>query len=180
MNNDPPIIACTERHLPDIRAILNDAILNSTAIYDYAPRTPAQIADWFERRRAGNFPVLGVEAADGSLAGFATYGPFRIFPAYKYTVEHSLYVAEAQRGQGIGHALMRALIAAAEAQQFHVMIGVIDSANAGSIRFHRAFGFTPCGTIRQAAYKFGRWLDVEFHQLILRTPAVPTEGPPPA
>jgi L-amino acid N-acyltransferase len=176
MKNAPPVIACTERHLPAIREILNDAILHSTAIYDYAPRTPAMIARWFEHKQEGNFPVLGVEADDGSLAGFATYGPFRAFPAYKYTVEHSVYVANSQRGQGIGTALLRALIDAAQTQQLHVMIGVIDSANEDSVRFHRAFGFTPCGTIRQVAFKFGRWLDVEFHQLILRTPDAPLEG----
>jgi phosphinothricin acetyltransferase len=170
------IIPCTERHLPAIGEILNEVILTSTSLYEYAPRSPTQIADWFAKRRDGNWPVLGIESVDGTLAGFATYGPFRAFPGYKYTVEHSVYVAKSHRGQGIGATLMRALIAAAEAQQLHVMVGVIDSANEESIRFHRGFGFTPCGTIRHAGRKFGRWLDVEFHQLILRTPEVPTEA----
>jgi phosphinothricin acetyltransferase len=173
--SDRPIIPCTERHLPAIGEILNDVILTSTSLYEYAPRTPAQMADWYQRRIAGNFPVLGIESAEGALAGFATYGPFRTFPGYKYTIEHSLYVEKSHRGQGIGKALLRALIADAEARQFHVMVGVIDAVNEESIRFHRAFGFTLCGAIRQAGYKFGRWLDVEFHQLILRTPAIPTE-----
>jgi phosphinothricin acetyltransferase len=173
---NPRVIACNERHLPDIAAILNDAILHTTAIYDYAPRTPAMIAEWFERRQSLQFPVLGVEAADGSLAGFGSYGPFRGFPAYKYTVEHSLYVEKSHRGEGIGSAVLRALIDDAEARQFHVMIGVIDSGNEESILFHRSFGFTLAGTLRQGAYKFGRWLDVEFHQLTLRTPASPVEG----
>jgi phosphinothricin acetyltransferase len=174
--NAAPIIACTERHLPVIGDILNDAILHSAALYDYAPRTPGQIADWFQRRIAGNFPVIGIESAHGELAGFATYGPFRAFPGYKYTVEHSVYVAESHRGQGIGARLMRALIADAEARQFHVIVGVIDSANEASVRFHRAHGFAPCGTIREVGYKFGRWLDIEFYQLILRTPDAPVEG----
>jgi len=172
----PRIIACTQRHLPDIAGILNDAILNSTAIYEYAPRTPGMIEEWFARRRDGHFPVLGIEATDGSLAGFGTYGPFRGFSAYKYTVEHSLYVAQSHRGQGIGSALLRALIDDAGARQFHTMVGVIDSGNEDSIRFHRAFGFTLAGTLRQSAYKFGRWLDVEFHQLILQTPDAPMDG----
>jgi L-amino acid N-acyltransferase YncA len=111
--------------------------------------------------------VLGIETADGALAGFATYGPFRPHFGFRHTVEHSVYVTQSHRGQGIGHALMQALIDHARAQKLHVMIGAIDAANAASIRFHRAFGFTPCGTIREAGQKFGRWLDAEFYQLIL-------------
>ena len=168
MKTPPAVIPCAEHHLPAIRAILNDAILHTTAIYEDAPRTPQQVAHWFEHKREAHLPVLGVEDPDGTLAGFATYGPFRPHYGFRYAVEHSLYVAEPHRGQGIGRALMQAIIDAARARQLHVMIGVIDSANPDSIRFHHAFGFTPCGTLRQAGYKFGRWLDVEFHQLILK------------
>jgi phosphinothricin acetyltransferase len=176
MKNEPPTIACTERHLPAIADILNGAILHTTAIYEDAPRTPAQIAQWFAFKQENNFPVLGIESASGTLAGFATYSPFRPHFGYRYAVEHSVYVSETCRGQGIGKLLMRALIADAEARQFHTIVGFIDAANKESIRFHRAFGFTHAGTIRQAGYKFGRWLDVEFHQLLLRTPATPIEG----
>ena len=174
----PPrqVIACTERHLGSIRDILNYAILHSTAIYEDTPRTPAQVARWFALKQEKNLPVLGVESADGTLAGFSTYGPFRPHHGFRFAVEHSVYVAEPHRGQGIGHALLSALIDAARAQQHHVMIGVIDSANQDSIRFHRAFGFTPCGTIRQVGAKFDRWLDIEFHQLLLQS----TEGQSPA
>jgi phosphinothricin acetyltransferase len=171
----PQIIDCAERHLPAIRAILNDAILHTTALYDYAPRTPRMIEEWFARRQQEHRPVIGIEAADGTLAGFASYGTFRAFPGYKYTVEHSVYVDTARRGQGIGQTLMRELITRAEAQQLHTLIGAIDAENAASIRFHVALGFTHCGTLREAGYKFGRWLDVVFYQLILRTPDVPTE-----
>ncbi len=172
----PPVrvIACNERHLGSIRDILNYAILHTTAIYEDAPRTADQVANWFALKQEKQLPVLGVETAGGTLAGFSTYGPFRPHYGFRHAVEHSVYVAEAHRGQGIGHALLGALIDAARAQHHHVMIGVIDSANQGSIRFHRAFGFTPCGTIRQAGQKFGRWLDIEFHQLLLmegQTPA---------
>jgi phosphinothricin acetyltransferase len=171
-----PVLPCTERHLPAILEIWNEAILNTTVVYDYQPRTLPMVEAWFAQRKAANFPVLGVESEDGALVGFATYGPFRAFPAYKYTVEHSVYVDKTRRSHGVGKILMYALINAAEKQDLHVMIGAIDSDNIGSIRFHRAFGFEPCGTIRQAAFKFGRWLDVDFYQLTLHTPALPVDG----
>jgi len=169
--NSAPIIPCTERHLPAIRDILNDAILTSTVLWDEEPRTLEGIAQWFEYRQRGGFPVLGLESADGTLAGFASYGPFRTQCGYRFTVEHSVYVEKSCRGQGIGKALLRALIDTARAREIHSLIGVIDASNHESIRFHRGFGFVPCGTIPEAGYKFGRWLDLEFYQLILRPPA---------
>jgi len=171
VKTSPPIIACTERHLPAIRDILNDAILNTTALWDEEPRSMETITQWFELRKRGGFPVLGIESADGALAGFATYGPFRTQCGYRFTVEHSVYVEKSQRGHGIGKALMRALIDTARAGGIHMLIGAIDAANEGSIRFHRAFGFTPCGTIREAGCKFGRWHDLDFYQLILEASA---------
>ncbi len=171
MKNAAPVIACGERHLPAIREILNDAILNTTALWDEEPRTLDGVAQWFEHRKHGNFPILGIESADGMLAGFATYGPFRTQFGYRFTVEHSVYVEKSHRGQGIGKALMHALIDAARAGSVHTFVGAIDAANEESIRFHRAFGFTHCGTIRQAGYKFGRWLDLDFYQLILGQPS---------
>jgi phosphinothricin acetyltransferase len=163
----PAVIPCTRRHLREIRDILNHAILHTTALYEDEPRTPEQVATWFDHKKEKKLPVLGIETPDGALAGFATYGPFRPHYGFRHAVEHSVYVTEAHRGQGTGHALLQALIDHARAQKVHVMIGVIDAANAGSIRFHQGFGFTPCGTIREAGQKFGRWLDVEFYQLIL-------------
>jgi len=100
------IIACNVSHAEPIREIFNDAILHSTALYDYKPRTPEMMAAWFESKRKGNYPVIGVLADDGMLMGFGSYGTFRAWPAYKYTVEHSLYVAAAYRGRGIGKALL--------------------------------------------------------------------------
>jgi phosphinothricin acetyltransferase len=110
------------------------------------------------------------------LLGFASYGTFRARAAYKYTVEHSVYVHKDQRGRGVGLALMRELIAAARAQQYHVLVGGIDIANEVSVALHERLGFTYAGTIHQAAYKFGRWLDLGFYQLILDTPQQPVDG----
>jgi len=170
-------IACTHaQHAPAILEILNDAIVNSTALYDYKPRTPDNMATWFQAKQAGGFPVIGAVDDAGTLLGFASYGTFRAFPAYKYTVEHSVYVHKDHRGRHLGRLLMEQAIAAARRQQLHVMVGAIDIANQGSIALHEKLGFTHAGTMRQAGFKFGRWLDVGFWQLILETPAQPVDG----
>jgi L-amino acid N-acyltransferase len=170
-------VQCTrERHGDAILAIFNDAILHTTALYDYHPRTPANMDEWFAAKQRGGFPVLGFESADGELLGFGSYGTFRAFPAYKYTVEHSVYVQRDQRGRGAGLALMQRLIDAARAQDYHVMVGGIDMDNAASIALHAKLGFVHAGTIRQAGFKFGRWLDLGFYQLTLDTPRHPVDG----
>jgi L-amino acid N-acyltransferase len=171
------IIACNaQRHSAAILAIFNDAIANSTALYDYKPRTAESMVGWFEAKSRGNYPVIGVEDEQGQLMGFASYGPFRAWPAYKYTLEHSVYVDARFRGQGVGRALLGAVILAAEKQDYHVMVGGIDAANAISIKLHESLGFTACGIVKHAGFKFGRWLDLAFYQLILRTPAAPVDG----
>jgi phosphinothricin acetyltransferase len=171
------VVACNPQcHGEAILAIFNDAILNSTALYDYKPRTIEMIQQWFETKTQSGFPVIGVENAQGKLLGFASYGTFRSFPAYKYTVEHSVYVDGNSRGQGIGTRLLQEVIAAAQRQELHCLVGGIDAANSVSIRLHEKLGFEYCGAIRHAGYKFGRWLDLAFYQLILQTPAEPTDG----
>ena len=169
-------ILCGPQHAEAIRAIQNEAILNSTALYDYKPRTPEMMADWFAAKAKGNFPVIGVENDDFELMGFASYGTFRAWPAYKYSVEHSVYVDARFRGRGFGRQLMERLIEAAQSQDYHVMIGGIDAANQASIALHNRMGFTQCASIKQAGFKFGRWLDLEFYQLVLPTPKSPVDG----
>jgi phosphinothricin acetyltransferase len=169
-------VDCTlEDHGTAILEILNDAILTSTALYDYKPRSPESMRGWLAAKSAGNYPVIGVEDERGTLMGFASYGPFRAWPAYKYSVEHSVYVQRDHRGKGLGLSLMRRLIEAATAQQYHVMVGGIDVTNGASIALHEKLGFTHAGTIRHAGFKFGRWLDLGFYQLLLPTPEQPTE-----
>ncbi|WP_200934490.1 MULTISPECIES: GNAT family N-acetyltransferase [unclassified Methylophilus] len=164
-----------DSHAQAILDILNEAIVHSTALYDYKPRTLASMRGWFQTKYDNRFPVIGAIDADGTLLGFASYGTFRAWPAYKYTVEHSVYVHKHHRGKGVGLQLMQQLIAAARTNQVHVMVGGIDIANTGNVMLHEKLGFTHAGTIAQAAYKFGRWLDLGFYQLVLDTPQQPVE-----
>ena len=175
--NDLHLVPCTpERHAGAILDIFNHAIATSTALYDYHPRPPEQMASWFAAKQAGQLPVIGVEDAAGNLLGFASYGPFRPQPAYKYTMEHSVYVRNDQRGNGLGKQLMQALIEQARANDVHVLVGAIDAANAGSISLHEKLGFKSVGLMPQVGFKFGRWLDLAFYQLTLQTPLNPVDG----
>ncbi|MBV8037384.1 GNAT family N-acetyltransferase [Roseateles sp.] len=170
-------VDCTlEAHGDAILDIFNEAILNSTALYDYKPRPRESMEGWFKTKQDNRFPVIGAVDEQGRLLGFASYGTFRAWPAYKYSVEHSVYVHKDHRGKGLGLLLMERLIAAARQQHKHVMVGGIDMANHGSIALHERLGFQHCGTIRQAGFKFGRWLDLGFYQLLLDTPPQPVDG----
>ena len=131
---------------------------------------------WFRTKTDGGFPVIGAEDDAGVLLGFASYGTFRAHAAYKYTVEHSVYVAAAHRGRGVGLVLMRELIENARRRGYHVLVGGIDATNDVSIALHRKLGFTPSGIVREVGFKFGRWLDLAFYQLVLDGPADPVDG----
>ncbi len=171
------LIECTHSaHAGAILDIFNQAIVNSTALYDYQPRQPESMISWFKTKEIGNFPVIGAIDQFDRLLGFASYGTFRNWPAYKYSIEHSVYIHPDYRRQGIGFALMQQLILAATQQQYHTMIGGIDMTNTSSIALHQKLGFTHTGTIQHAGFKFGRWLDLGFYQLLLETPSEPVDG----
>lgn len=165
-----------DRHAAAILDIFNDAIVNSTALYDYKPRPAESMVSWFETKRKGGFPVIGVEDSDGQLLAFGSYGTFRAWPAFKYSVEHSVYVHKDYRGQGLGNTVMKALIAAARQNDVHAMMGGIDASNAGSIALHERLGFKHVATLPEVGFKFGRWLDLAFYQLLLDTPHTPVDG----
>jgi len=170
-------VTCTlATHGAAILDILNEQIRTSTAVYEYVERTPESMVTWFKAKDARNYPVIGVEDENGALMGFASYGVFRERPAYKYTVEHSVYVHQDHRGKGLGLALMERLIEAARAQDLHVLVGGIDATNTVSIAMHEKLGFVHAGTIRESGYKFGSWLDLAFYQLTLHTPRNPVDG----
>jgi len=171
------IVDCEERrHSNAILNILNEAIITSTALYDYQPRTPEMMKSWFEAKRKGGYPVIGVEDSSGQLLGFASYCAFKAWPAYKYTIEQSVYVDSRFRGRGVGRLLLEKIIEAAGTRDYHVLIGGIDTANKASIALHENLGFVHCATIQQVGFKFGRWLDLSFYQLILPTPLHPLDG----
>src|SRR5690606_41991038 len=137
-------------------SIFNEAILHSTASYDYHPRTAAAMQAWFHAKHAGGFPVLGYEDGRGRLMGFASYGAFRPYPANKYAVEHSVYIDGRFRGQGLGEALLRLIIERARQAQPPVLGGGHDAAHAARLRFDDKRGFVHAATIRPARYKVGR------------------------
>jgi L-amino acid N-acyltransferase len=167
--------SCTEKQLPEILDIFNDAILNSTALYDYKIRTMETMHAWYADKLNHNCPVIGAFDKAGTLLGFATYGMFRVRPAYKYTVEHSVYVRLDKRGYGLGKVLLHEIVEQAAEQDFHVLVGVIDASNEVSIKLHENEGFVLTGVMKEVGYKFGKWLDAAFYQLILKTPVNPVE-----
>ncbi len=158
--------AATAQDAAGIALIYNDAVANTTAIWNDVQVDVANRAAWIAERQAQGFPVLVAVESDAVL-GYASYGPWRPHDGYRRTVEHSVYVSTQARGQGLGITLMEALIAAAKAQGLHVMVAGIDASNAVSIRLHERLGFAQTGLLPQVGMKFGRWLDLAFLQLQL-------------
>jgi len=155
-----------EADLPDILAIYNDVIATSTAVYSEVPVTLENRQEWFRARVAQGYPVL-VARDDTGVIAYATFGDFRSWPGYRFTVEHSVHVRADRRGRGIGTRLMEALLPRARALGKHVMIGGIDADNAASIRMHERLGFERSANMKEVGRKFDRWLDLVFMQRML-------------
>lgn len=176
MNNVPSaeitIRTATEADLIEILAIYNDAILNTTSVYNYLPHTLEMRKEWFEQKQKDRFPVLVAEQ-DGIVVGFSTYGHFRAWAAYKYSVEVSVYVHPEYRGKGVAKLLYPPLFEKAKEQQLHALMAGIDASNIASIKLHEQFGFKTVGLFKEVGYKFDKWLDLQFMQLILETPVHP-------
>jgi len=154
-----PIRSAQARDLAAITRIYEHAVRHGTASFEIEPPDEAEMARRYEALRIGGHPYLVVEL-DGEIAGYAYAGPYRERPAYRWSVEDSIYVAATRRRRGIGRALLERLIAEAEAGGFRQMIAVIgDSANVGSIELHRGAGFRMVGTFDNVGFKFARWLD---------------------
>jgi len=153
----------TEADLAGLLGIYNDVIATSTAIYSDVPVTLEERRQWWRSRTAQGYPVLAARDGRG-VAGFATFGDFRAWPGYRFTVEHSVHVRANGRGQGVGTLLVQALLPRAAALGKHVMMAGVDADNAASIRFHERLGFERSGHLREVGYKFGRWLDLVFLQ----------------
>lgn len=152
--------------LNTILAIYNHAIKHTTAVYSYDPYTPAMMQEWFEDKKANKFPVY-VSTEGEVVTGFVTYGNFRPRVAYQFTMEHSIYVHHEHRRKGIAKVLMPFIIDIAKQNNVHTLIGGIDADNEVSILFHEQFGFKKVAHIKEAGFKFDRWLDLVFMQLVL-------------
>ncbi|MFO1499002.1 MAG: N-acetyltransferase family protein [Verrucomicrobiota bacterium] len=156
-----------EADVPAILAIYNDAVLHTTASYDYEPRTLEHRLAWFEDHQKNDYAIFVALAPDGTVAGWSALNRYHDRMGYRFTAENSVYVAAPMRGRGIGKALLGPLIDAARARSLHAIIAAIDGSNAVSVRLHAAFGFETVGHFKQVGYKFDRWLDVIYMELLL-------------
>jgi phosphinothricin acetyltransferase len=164
---DIEIRPATEADLPAITEIYEHAVSYGTATFELIPPDLAEMSHRFKTLADGGFPYL-VAVLDGRAIGYAYAGPYRPRPAYRFTVENSVYLAPAIHRRGIGTQLLQRLIAESQARGYRQMIAVIgDSANAGSIGVHSRMGFTMIGTHPNVGFKFGRWLDTVMMQRAL-------------
>jgi L-amino acid N-acyltransferase len=164
----------TDADLADILVIYNHAIEHTTAVFEYRPQTLDMRREWFRGKHAASIPVF-VASEGGRVIGFASYGPFRAWPAYKYSIELSAYVEVSARRRGLGTELVRAVIDDARARDLHVVMAGITADNAISLRLHEKLGFVEVAHIPEVGYKFGKWLDLKLLQLVLDGPAKPIE-----
>ena len=149
------MIRCAKKEdLNAILAIYNDAIINTTAVYTYEPQTIDERIAWFETKQRNHEPIFVFEE-NGSVLGFATFGSFRPWPAYLYTIEHSIYVDASARGKGI-------------ARGYRALVAGIDASNKASIQLHQKFAFKHAGTLTNVGFKFNQWLDLAFYELDLQ------------
>ncbi len=153
--------------LPGITEIYNDAVQNTTAIWNETTVDVANRANWLADRARSGYPVLVAAHEQGEILGYASFGDWRAFEGYRHTVEHSIYVRVDLRGSGIGRVLMNELIDRARLLGKHAMVGGIEAKNVASIRLHEKIGFEQVGLLRQVGTKFGKWLDLAFLQLLL-------------
>jgi L-amino acid N-acyltransferase YncA len=152
-----------EADLPALVAIYNEVIATSTAVYSSTPVTVEDRRQWRLARAQAGYPVL-VAADHSGVIGFSSFGDFRAWPGYRFTVEHTVHVRADRRGSGVGTRLLQALFPRAAALGKHMMIAAVDAANGPSIRFHERLGFRQAGCLREVGHKFDRWLDLVFLQ----------------
>lgn len=159
------------RDIPAMLELYNLAVRETTAAWTNREETLDERITWFENRRDGGWPVIAAVDDNDQVIGFASYGPFRPREGYRKTVEHTVYVDPRFQGQGLGVKLLEHLIETARNQNYHVLIGVVDSANTASIALHKKVGFEVSGRLPEAGTKFGRWLDLVFLSKVV-TPGV--------
>lgn len=160
--------SATYSDLSAILDIYNEAVLNTTASYDYQPDTLESRAVWFEAHVQSKLPVFVAELEDNRIVGWSALSSFRRAHGYRCTAEDSIYVAPHHRGQGIGKLLLFPLIESAQQLGLHSIMAGIDADNLASIRLHAAFGFEQVGYLKEVAFKFDRWLDLILMQRLLK------------
>ena len=156
----------TEADLPQMLEIYNEIIASTTAIFQYDPHTLESRKDWFEKKNEEGFPVFVAEE-NKIIVGYSTFGQFRNWQAYKYSVENSVYVKAGYRGKGISKLLMQPVIDAAKDMGMHTIIAGVVADNEVSLALHKQLGFVEVAHFKEVGYKFDRWLDLKFLQLIL-------------
>jgi phosphinothricin acetyltransferase len=165
---DAVIRPATVADLERIHAIYNDAILNTTAVWDEAPWPfERRLAWWEEHAGDPTTPVIAADVPGTQVAGFAYLSWFRPKTGYRFTRENTIYVDPAFHGRRLGTLLMTDLIGRARALELHTLLAIIESTNEASIRLHASLGYTHAGTDRETGFKFGRWLDATTMQLML-------------
>lgn len=154
-----PVIVRAARpdDIASIAATYADAVRTGTASFELDPPDDAELTRRMTALRDGGYPYLAAESG-GGLVGYAYAGPYRPRPAYRFTVEDSVYVVRSAWGRGVGRTLLAALIGESERLGFRQMIAVIgDEASAGSIALHRALGFEMAGTLKSVGWKHEAW-----------------------
>ena len=165
---DVSVRHATAADLAAMLDIYNDVIARTTAVYTEESVSVTDYLSRYEARQAKGYPTL-VATQESNIIGFASFDDFRAWPCYRYSVEHSVHVAEGFRRQGVGHKLLSAIHEAAALTGKHALIGGIDAQNAASRRLHANHGFTEVGCMREVGRKFDRWLDLIFVQKLLRS-----------
>lgn len=157
----------THADLSGISEIYNEAVLNTTASYDYEPRSLEHRVAWLDDHLASNFPVFVAVNEVCRVVGWSSLSRFHDRVGYRFTAENSVYVAADQRGKGIGTLLMPPLIDGARERGLHAIVALIDAKNESSIRLHARFGFERVGLLKQVGFKFNRWLDVAYMERLV-------------
>ena len=175
------IRSATRADVPAILDIYNDAVLTTTATYDYEPRSLQHRMQWFDDHERIGFPIFVAEDDQGKIVGWSSLSRFHDRKGYQFTCENSIYIAAHARGRGVGKLLLEPLIEGAKKLGLHAIIAIIDASNEASIRLHARCGFFEVGRFRKVGFKFGRWLDVVYMELLLPEPATPqTQSQSPA
>ena len=159
------IRAATEADVPAIRNIYNYEILNGWATFDLEPKSLEDRLQWFREMRPPHCVIVAEE--NGAVIGWGCLRAFHERAAYRFTAQNSVFIHQDHRGRGVGKSILVHLIEEAEASGFHTIMAGVSQDNPGSDRLHQSFGFRLVGNEREVGYKFDRWLDVSWYQLML-------------